>query len=184
MVIGVLAALTVAGCSKGKEGPHVLVIGDSLTFGAQQRGLGEGPGTWKIDAVIGRTTNEGVTAAKKADLSDLDQVIVALGTNDYLDDEATYATRIDAMMAALGPDVPVTWVNVDTGTTKLAPAADGVNAALTAAANRFGNLEIADWSGYMAGQEGQDKLRAGDGVHYTSAGYDLRAAWTEDLVSS
>lgn len=182
-LVSLVATVALSGCSND-EGPNVLVIGDSLTFGAQQRGLGEGPGTWTIDGVIGRTTSEGVEVADEADLADVDEVIVALGTNDYLDDEETYAARIDAMMAALGADVPVTWINVDTGTTKLAPAADGVNAALTAAADRFPNLEVADWSAYVASRDDEDELRGGDGVHYTSAGYDVRAEWTQDLVSS
>jgi lysophospholipase L1-like esterase len=179
------APLLTAGCSSGAEAPspEVAVIGDSLTVGAQLGNFGVND-DWSIDAVTGRTTDEGVTAAKALDPAAYDQIVIALGTNDYEDTEAEYAARIDAMMAVLGSKVPVTWVNVDTGTPKLAGAAAGVNAALDAAADRYPNLTVADWDAYVAGLDDPDSLRAGDGVHYDMDGNRVRARWMEDLIRS
>lgn len=166
-----------------EEDPDVLVIGDSLTVGAQDVGLGEPTGggatRWKIDAVSGRTTNQGVEVAEAIDASQFRTVIVALGTNDYLDTAEAYGARIDVMMAALGDHPDVRWMNVDTGTEKLSPAAEGVNAALEAAAARYPNLTIVDWDAEMAARPDADELRAGDGVHYSTAGAEVRRDATQ-----
>lgn len=185
VVLAVGAPLLAVGCSRGDDAPapEVAVIGDSLTIGAQLGNFGVDD-DWTIDAVTGRTTDEGVTAAKALDPAAFDQIVIALGTNDYEDTEAEYAERIDAMMAVLGSKVPVTWVNVDTGTPKLAGAADGVNAALDAAADRYPNLTIADWDGYVASRGDAGSLRAGDGVHYDMDGNRVRARWMEDQIRS
>lgn len=178
----VLVGVAVTGCSKDEPDPTAFVVGDSLTVGAEIGGLGA-DGTVEVDAEEGRTTEEAVTVLEGADLDGIEQVIVAVGTNDYLDTEAAYAAKVDEVMAVLGAEVPVTWVNVDTGTTKLAPAADGVNAALAAAADRFPNLTVADWDAYLAARDDQDELRAGDGVHDSAEGYRVRAEWMAGLVS-
>lgn len=169
-------------CGPRVVAARVLVIGDSLTVGAETAGLGDQHGsTWTIDAETGRGTNAGVTAARGHDLTRYDLVIVALGTNDYLDDKTTYATRIDAMMAVLGDRHRVIWVDVDAHAARLGPAAYGVNPAIAAATRRHPNLTAADWDGFLAGRDSSG-LRAGDGVHYTAAGYRLRADWTEAMV--
>lgn len=175
--------LVMAACAEDDARATVLVIGDSLTVGAEIGGLGD-DGSISVDAEEGRTTEEAIAVARDADPAEYEHVIVAVGTNDYLDSEAEFAVAIDQMMEVLGPEVPVIWVNVDTGTAKLAPAAEGVNAALAAAASRYDNLTIADWSGYLADQEDPDGLRAGDGVHDSPAGYRLRAAWMASLAPS
>jgi len=179
--VAAIGLLAVTACSKDDPGPKALVVGDSLTVGAEIGGLGRDDAI-TVEAEEGRTTEQGVAVAERSDVAGYEQVIVALGTNDYLDDEAEFAPKIDAMMAALGPEVPVTWVNVDTGTAKLAPAADGVNAALAAAAGRHGNLTIADWDAYVNSRDDADDLRAGDGVHDSSEGYRVRAEWMADLA--
>ena len=176
------AVVAVSGCSDATSEPRVLVIGDSLTVGAELGGLG-GDGSITVDAREGRTTDEAVEVAAAANLDGYEQVIVALGTNDYLDSAAEFGARIDNMMAVLGSEVPVTWVNVDTGTATLAPAAGGVNAALDAAPQRYANLAVADWNAYLAGRTDGDELRAGDGVHDSAAGYRVRAEWMADLVA-
>lgn len=178
-----IGLLVTSGCAKdeGSSTPPTWVLGDSLTVGAEIGGLGDDDAI-TVEAKEGRTTEQGTAIASDADLGRYEQVIVALGTNDYLDTEAEFAPKIDAMMAAVGSDVPVTWVNVDTGTTKLAPAAEGVNAALAAAASRYDNLTIADWDGYINGLDDPDALRVGDGVHDSSEGYRVRATWMTDLA--
>ncbi len=177
-----IGVLVMAGCSGDPE-PTAFVVGDSLTVGAQIGGLGD-DGSPAVDAQSGRTTQQATRVVEQTGLADFEQVIVAVGTNDYLDTEAAYAPKIDEMMAALGSALPVTWINVDTGTPKLAPAADGVNAALAAAADRHPNLTIADWDGYLNGRDDADALRSGDEVHDSSEGYRVRAEWMQDLIGS
>lgn len=178
-----LGGALMAGCSSEDPAPTALVIGDSLTVGAEIGGLGD-DGTVVVDAQEGRTTEAGARVAEQADLDRYEQVIVALGTNDASDTEAQYAAKIDDVMAVLGPDVRVTWVNVDSGTPKLAPAATGVNAALVAAVGRHENLTVADWDGFINGRDDADELRAGDQVHDSAEGYRVRARWMADLVRS
>ncbi|CAN5575332.1 hypothetical protein BH10ACT1_BH10ACT1_37420 [soil metagenome] len=158
----------------------VYVVGDSITTMAGGRDMG--PAGWTVDARPGRTTPEGIDVVAAADLSGASVVIVALGTNDHLDDAATYGRKVDRMMAAIGPGPEVVWVNVDTHTDQLADAARGVNAALDAAVARHPNLRIGDWDAYVATVEDRPGVRAGDGIHYGPAGSELRRAWTVDLV--
>ncbi|WP_426572274.1 hypothetical protein [Aquihabitans sp. McL0605] len=182
LLVAVLSVAGLAACSHD-DGPKVLVIGDSLTFGCQLQGLGKhGPGTWTIDAVIGRRTEAGILAATEHHPEGFDQVIIALGTNDYYLSEQAFSGRIDKMMEVIGPDVPVTWVNVDTGTTHLAPATEGVNPALAAAPGRHPSLKVADWDAFINARADVDSLRAGDGIHYNTDGYDVRTQWMESLV--
>ncbi|WP_421119417.1 GDSL-type esterase/lipase family protein [Aquihabitans daechungensis] len=177
----VLVVVTGSACAQD-DAPTVVVIGDSLTVGAEMMGLDEG--TWMVDAEEGRTTAEAIDVAEELDAPDFERVVVAVGTNDYEDSEAAYAAQIDEMMRALGPDVPVTWINVDAGTPAMASAGPGVNAALAAAPQRHDNLTVADWSAYIGGRSDRAELRADDGVHYTPAGYEIRAEWMDGLLRS
>ena len=188
-VLGVLAVVLVAtvalgtlsGCEPAKR---VLVIGDSLTVGAVSAGLGDGhPWQWTVSAEVGRSTNRGIAIAQNRDIAAYDLVIVALGTNDYLDSAGTYGTRIDNMMSALSVAPAVIWINVDAQTPHLAPAANGVNPALASAQGRHAALTVADWNGYVRGVSNMAAYRAGDEIHYSSAGYGLRARWMEALVA-
>lgn len=187
--VAVIAAMVLVGgalmtgCSSDDPQPTALVIGDSLTVGAEMGGLGD-DGTIVVDAQEGRTTAAGAAVAEQADLERYEQVIVALGTNDASDTEAQYAAKIDDVMAVLGSEVPVTWVNVDSGTPKLAPAATGVNAALASAVDRHSNLTVADWDGFINGRDDADELRAGDQVHDSAEGYRVRARWMANLARS
>ena len=185
-VVAVALAATVAlgtlsACQPAKR---VLVIGDSLTVGAVSAGLGDGhPWRWTVSAETSRSTNRGIAIAQNRDIGAYDLVIVALGTNDYRDSAATYGTRIDNMMAALSPAPAVIWINVDAQTPHLAPAASGVNPALASARGRHAKLTVADWNAYVRGVANMAAYRAGDQIHYNSAGYSLRARWMEGLVT-
>lgn len=182
MVLATTVVL-MAGCTPDAGSPRVLLIGDSLSVGAlNSGGLGAtDEASWTVDAVVGRGTNAGVSAARGYDLRSFDVVVVALGTNDFMDDKATYSARIENMMTVLGTK-PVVWVNVDAGTPQLYSAAFGVNPAIAAAPARHRSLRAADWSSYVGGRADLATLRAGDGVHYTTAGYRVRARWMEGLV--
>lgn len=184
-----LAAGVVGGSVLGGCGParRVFVVGDSLTVGAQGQGLGEptddGDTAWAIDAEVGRTTHEATAVAGGRDLSGYELVIVALGTNDYLDSASLYRARIDRMMEALDGHPKVRWINVDAHTTKLRPAATGVNAALAAAPSRHPSLRIADWHAHLGARSDAASLRASDGVHYTASGYRVRRDFTQAVAS-
>ncbi|MGI8756430.1 MAG: GDSL-type esterase/lipase family protein [Acidimicrobiales bacterium] len=177
-------ALGASSCHLRVPANRVLVIGDSLTVGAAEAGLGRNShATWIVDAVKNRGTNAGVVAARTHDLTRYDLVIVALGTNDYFDDKVTYGARIDAMMGELGRSRAVFWINVDAHASRLGGASKGVNPAIAAAPARYPNLRAADWDAYLAGRRSLSGVRSSDGIHYTSAGYDLRARWMEGFVA-
>lgn len=173
------------GCTPEVGTPRVLLIGDSLSVGARDHGeLGVNDAAgWTVDALVNRGTNAGVTAATKADLTSYDLIVVALGTNDYLDDKATYGARINNMMKVLGKTTPVIWINVDAGAPRLGVAAVGVNPAIAAAPARYPNLTAADWSSVVSGRWDVGSLRSNDGIHYTTVGYQVRARWMEGLVA-
>lgn len=146
-----------------------LLVGDSLTVGASDSGTL--PSGWTVDAQVGRNISEGVEIIEAADLSDHDALIVALGANDTGLDEQAVTDLIARVMTKAGATTPVTWVNVDTGSTGLVGAADGVNPALVAAAGSYPNFQVADWNAKAATIEGFDEMRAADGVHYNADGY-------------
>lgn len=173
------------GCTPDVGTPRVLLIGDSLSVGARDvGGLGLGdPAAWTVDALTNRGTNAGVAVARTYDPRSFDVIVVALGTNDYGDTKATYGVRINNMLAVLGRTKPVIWVNVDAGTPHLFAAALGVNPAIAAAPARHRNVVVADWSTYVARRSDLPSLRSGDGIHYNTAGYQVRARWLETLVA-
>jgi lysophospholipase L1-like esterase len=184
-----LAVLAITGgmgasCAPEVGTPRVLLIGDSLSVGARDQGeLGATDAAgWTVDAQVNRGTNVGVATASSYDVRSFDVVVVALGTNDYLDDKSTYGVRIDNMMKVLGKTTPVIWVNVDAGEPRLGAAALGVNPAIASAPLRHRNLTAADWSSFVGARWDLPGLRATDGIHYTKAGYDVRARGLESLV--
>ncbi|HRW39533.1 MAG: hypothetical protein KDB04_02620 [Acidimicrobiales bacterium] len=186
-VLGGAAAVVAAsmvGCAPPKR---VYVIGDSLTMGAVAQGLGEatndGATTWRVDAAAGLGTNQATALVDGYDLGGYELVIVALGTNDYLDSAGMYGVRIDRMMTALRGHPRVRWVNVDAGTSKLQPAAAGVDAALAAAPARHNNLRILDWDAHFRALPDASSMRSGDGVHYTAAGYRVRRDFLRAVAS-
>lgn len=179
-VLGLVGATAPSSCAPV---PKVLVIGDSLTVGADQQGMGDGSSwRWEVVAADRLSTNQGIAFASALPIEGYDLVIVALGTNDYLDSAAVYGARIDKMMAALADAPKVVWVNVDTVKSKLAPAAAGVNAAIAAARSRHRTLRLGDWDAYVRAVPDMGTYRKGDLVHYNAAGNALRARWMEDRV--
>lgn len=177
LLVGLGVFLLTRDAEPGDE--DVFLVGDSLTVDAG--GVAPWPGGWLVDAYYGRSTDQGAEILEATDLTDGIVVIVALGTNDSSDDEATYAGRIDRVVEAIGPDHRILWVNVDTNTPQLAQAA-GVNAAIDAAPDRHPQVEVADWDEYVTTVDGFDELRDPDGVHYLPEGSEVRAAWMVDLV--
>ena len=110
--------------------------------------------------------------------------VFALGTTDAADiahgSNHSEAERIDRMMAVIG-DAPVLWVNVKTIETKgdwANPNMALFDSALVDAKDRYPNLEIFDWASVV-----QDPWFTPDKIHYTSAGYALRAKLIADALA-
>ena len=159
-------------------GTKVAIVGDSLTDGIKTRitpfaaRLGFDA---KIDAQTGRDIEAGLSPLKKI-VTGRDLVVVALGTNDARSGlTATEAdTRIDEVMA-LATGKPVLWVNIYRSDTKgTMAAADLFDQQLAAAASRYPNLTVLDWSSYI---QSRPELMGADHIHLTSDGYVARAEW-------
>lgn len=103
--------------------------------------------------------------------------VFALGTNDTANVAAGsnvgLMARIQEMMAAAHGE-PVMWVNTQTDLTT-GPWSEANmqlwNQALLQAAKQHPNMRIFNWAGMV-----QPSWHLSDGIHYTSAGYAIRAA--------
>ncbi|MET0324992.1 MAG: GDSL-type esterase/lipase family protein [Ilumatobacteraceae bacterium] len=110
--------------------------------------------------------------------------VIALGTNDAANVDAGSgygaSERIDRMMAIIGDD-PVLWVDVKTLKESGHYASENMrrfNTALSKAHARYPALRVFDWSDVAI-----DDWFAGDGIHYTAAGYAYFAALIADAVA-
>lgn len=103
--------------------------------------------------------------------------VIALGTNDTANVAAGsnvgLLARIQEMMAA-AHGAPVMWVNTQTDLTS-GPWSEANmqawNNALVQATKQYPNMRIFNWAGMV-----QPGWHLSDGIHYTSAGYAIRAA--------
>jgi hypothetical protein len=103
--------------------------------------------------------------------------VIALGTNDAANIAAGsnvgMQARIAEMMAAVHGE-PVMWVNTQTDLTS-GPWSEANmqqwNSALVQASTRYPNMRIFNWAAMV-----QPGWHLADGIHYTSAGYAIRAA--------
>lgn len=107
--------------------------------------------------------------------------VVALGTNDTANvavgSSYTRAKAIDEMMAAIDPDkkAKVLWVNARTKMSSGAWHNDNMqkwNVELENAKARWPNLQVFDWASYSV----VNPAAYSDGIHHTSAGYEVRNA--------
>jgi hypothetical protein len=103
--------------------------------------------------------------------------VFALGTNDTANVAAGsnvgLLARIQEMMAA-AHGAPVLWVNTQTDLTSGPYSAANMqqwNQALLQAAKQYPNMRVFNWAGMV-----QPSWHLSDGIHYTSAGYAIRAA--------
>jgi len=104
-------------------------------------------------------------------------VVLALGTNDSANtggNVAALEARMDAMMAIIGPDLPVLWTTTktlhDRGPYQNAHMQSWTQA-LTDVCPRNPRMRVYDWA-----SEVHDDWFGHDGIHYGSAGYRERAA--------
>lgn len=185
-LLGIFAA-PVATASRPAIGQNgqgtVLIVGDSLTFGANYFGRlavkAQGTNIWTrvaLDAKNGRKATVGAKIIANRLTSSTTAIVVALGTNDMISKSETWypSYAIDTVMEQAN-GLPVLWVNLEFSPTGRADwRARGVrfNRALRAATDRYPNLVIADWNTFFT-PKGQSRFVA-DGVHLTVTGYKTR----------
>jgi lysophospholipase L1-like esterase len=168
-------------------GTSVLVVGDSLTVGAVNRGglrrrlLDAGFAAVTVDAAIGRTARQGLDVLRNLPAIP-DVVVIALGTND-----AAAGVRVSSVIGtveralALVAPRPLVWVDValDTSPPAITRAAE-LTRTLHATAGRIPGLWIAPWAEAAVEHE---RWWADDGVHLTRAGERARAALIADVAT-
>lgn len=163
---------------------NLVVIGDSLTFGAERfGGL-----SWRVartkrwrsievSGVVGRSIDQGVTQLGRMRPARTSAIVVALGTNDMMTRRSRQpALLIDRFMAA-AKGRPVLWMNLEFSETRRDWRNRGIrfNRELRRAQSRWPNLHIADWDAFFE-SKGQSRF-TGDGVHLTTQGYRTRVAF-------
>ena len=145
-------------------GDQVTIIGDSVTLTSAPALAATLPGVL-IDGAVARQMKDavGLVDAVRAAGNLRPYVVLSLGTNSTVD-----AAMMDKVLAAIGPDHTVvlvtgyadrSWVPV-------------TNAELVGAAQRHGNVVVADWSGAVSAQP---TFLGPDGVHPTGEGTSLYA---------
>ena len=185
-----IAIVPVATARTPAIGPNgqgtVLVVGDSLTFGANYFGkLGEraqGTKIWTkvvLDAKNGRKATVGARVIADKLTSSTTAIVVALGTNDMISKSQPWypSYAIDTVMEQAG-GLPVLWVNLEFSPTGRADwRSRGVrfNRALQQATNRYPNLTVADWNKFFT-PRGQSRFVA-DGIHLSVTGYKTRTTY-------
>lgn len=181
---------TLAHASTPAIGPNgqgtLLMVGDSLTFGANYFGkLGtkaQATNNWTkvvVDAKNGRKATVGAKVIADRLTDTTTAIVIALGTNDMISKPATWYPdyAIDTVMEQVGA-LPVLWVNLEfspTGRSDWRLRATRFNRALRNATSRYPNLVVADWNKFFT-PKGQSRFVA-DGVHLTVTGYKTRTSF-------
>jgi lysophospholipase L1-like esterase len=151
----------------------LFVEGDSLTVGSSsaiKASLRSDFRRVRVDAQVGRNTPTGVSrlnAGRKARAW-----VVALGTNDA-PDRRTMRRHVKQVLRQADAR-PVLWVSV-----WRSPAYTGVNRMLSRLARRHDTLSVLRWDRYI---RKHPRLLASDGIHLTSAGYQVRGRMIADAV--
>ena len=155
---------------------RVFVEGNSLTVGASPylaALLATAGWSVTMDGQVGRDTATGTAIVAEREAGIHGTLVVALGTNDP-PDPTLFASRIDMLMES-ATSLRVIWVTVARS------GWDGLDAMLVAALSRWPNLKVIDWRPVIARHP---DMLAGDGIHLTEAGYQLRAAFIADAVEA
>lgn len=153
----------------------VYVQGDSLTVGAGPRiksQLRRHVRSVSVDAEVGRFTATGMGRLARDDRAQRARVwVIALGTNDG-PDAGRIKGYVKRSLRLAGPNREVVWV------TLVRPGGyERVNRMLRTVDRKAGRLHVVDWARAVGRSGG---LIAGDGVHGTSRGYQVRG----DLIAS
>ncbi len=168
--------------AKAESTPRVLLIGDSLYRNARpllEAELTESGWAPTVRCWGAKGSTWGVGQVERA--RELDQlpetVVVSLGTNDIWWLGVSMEQTVDSMMAALGPDITVYWVNLwfgPHGYDRL-PEAGPANEVLESKTSEYPNLRVIDFAG--AFQDAQARgVSVGwlDGVHMNEAARIVR----------
>ncbi len=156
----------------GVTDANVLLVGDSVSLGAQERFSEIFPNGW-MDSAVGRQLSVGADVYRSCAEAghDAPVVIFALGSNGPATEEG-----VRGLVDACGPDRRVLLVN-----TRVPGAQqDRNNALLAQVAGAYDNVELVDW---FAASTGHDEYFWDDGTHLRPEGAEayvmmLRAAVT------
>ncbi|MBM3670707.1 MAG: SGNH/GDSL hydrolase family protein [Actinobacteria bacterium] len=161
------------------DAPRVLVLGDSNLFesaaevDAALRTVGTEP---TLRGVIGFGVSQldfwREEIAKV--LAPQDVVVVGLGTNDAMNDENVeqFPSRLDTFMELFG-DRPVIWItHVDVRPGAPVDAGRTVNEHIRAAAERWPNLTVLDFTEYM---DADPAILHADALHFSPHGREVYA---------
>jgi lysophospholipase L1-like esterase len=144
------------------------LVGDSLNVGIEPY-LGRALKSWKLtfDDVVGRSTDEGITALEQRASSLAPIIVVSLGTNDDQSDVEGFRRRVRKVVDLTGPGVCIVWATIHRDA-----QSDALNDVLTEEAVRNRNLVVVEWAEMVADDR---TLLAEDGIHATPTGYERRA---------
>ncbi|HRY10030.1 MAG: hypothetical protein H6526_08320 [Actinobacteria bacterium] len=153
----------------------LFVEGDSLTVGSSSAIKANLRSEFRritVDAQVGRNTPTGVSRLRAGRNASV--WVVALGTNDA-PSSTTMKRHVRTVLRRAG-DRPVLWVSV-----WRTPAYGKVNRMLTRLDRRSAQLSVLRWDLFI---KDHPRLRAGDGVHLTPAGYQVRGRMIADAVKA
>ncbi|MFN8185101.1 MAG: hypothetical protein U0R23_11815 [Candidatus Nanopelagicales bacterium] len=184
MRVGMLAVATALAASAVTLGPAAVsaapaptgmlfVEGDSLTVGSSSAIKANLRSEFRritVDAQVGRNTPTGVSrlgAGRNASVW-----VVALGTNDA-PSPTTMRRHVKTVLKRAGQR-PVLWVSV-----WRSPAYKKVNRMLSAMDAKSTQLAVLRWDLYI---RQHPRLLAGDRIHLTPAGYQVRGRMIADAV--
>jgi lysophospholipase L1-like esterase len=151
----------------------LFVEGDSLTVGSSSAIKANLRSEFRritVDAQVGRNTPTGVSRLGAG--RDASVWVVALGTNDS-PSPWTMKRHVNTVLKRAG-DKPVLWVSV-----WRSPAYGKVNRMLTRLDRSSGQLSVLRWDQFI---KAHPRLLAGDGIHLTPAGYQVRGKMIADAV--
>lgn len=129
--------------------------------------------------LTGKTAANNVADAQKW-LGTIDTWVVALGTNDRPQSDATINADIDTLLAAIGTGPKVIWIGL---TSKATASTDDVrvNNLVKAKLTARGNAVFADWDAHIRAIDGganpSPYWLTTDTTHMTALGYQERAAF-------
>ncbi|MCH9815732.1 MAG: hypothetical protein K0U64_04675 [Actinomycetia bacterium] len=169
-----------ASAATGKERAqrtNVYVQGDSLTVGSGrgiERKLNPSVNKVTVDAQVGRHTRTGLARTKGAKSASKSRVwVMALGTNDA-PNRSTIKQQVKQSLKMSGRKRQVVWVTIQR------PGSYGtVNKMLRKYAKRKDRLHVVDWAKKT---NERPSLLAGDRVHATHTGYEVRAEMISERV--
>lgn len=183
-------------------GPTLLVLGDSLTWGAQYFGkareLIEADAQWGtvlMDGLFSRRLDvptwskwikySGIKVLRqwREQGTNPDAMIVALGSNDVFHESSpkVYEQLMRALLDEIG-GVPTTFLTIlRYDTPAIAARSRAYNEVLVRVAADYPNVEVYDWYAVVSKRS---KWRAWDKVHLTATGYEQRARTYRRLAAA